>query len=483
MDSVDVVIIGSGYGGAITAARLAEAGMSVVVLERGERLSSPDFEQSDDPKYIQRVIDFVVTSSNIAFRTGKLVGGASIPMDGAHMRVPQKSFLAQDAGGRPYWPAGFSRAAFDPYYERVEAVLKVRQMSWSDIPKAGGLFAKMLDAAGASCDRARLNYEGCVHCGFCSQGCRFGKKQSLILNYIPLAEEHGAQIVPGAYVSHVEATSPGYLVHFEKDGAPDSIAAPRVIVACGGVHTPALLLRSAATLATLSEHVGEHFNNNGEHAFIGILPPEFDDLERYACYQGMDNAGLMSFEWFEDEGFTLHPGAGLEPAVLGGELEAPNHPVLPSKSWGMEYKRFMERVYPHRIIGFSALGLADSHAAIIKTGSSGKPDLSPRDSASHDEYLDRLEARVFAIGEATGVTLVPAVKRQLAGTTSAHLLSSCRMAESIEDGVVDAHCQVFNNENLYVCDASSVPYALGVNPALTVSAIAEMTAEHIIAKG
>src|SRR5689334_19541696 len=106
----DVVIIGSGYGGSIPALRLAEGGMKVVVLERGARLTSRDYVQSDDPRVFGRIVDLVITSSNIAFRTGKLVGGASIPMDGAHFRMPQKSFEVMDAAGRPYWPDGYSRA-------------------------------------------------------------------------------------------------------------------------------------------------------------------------------------------------------------------------------------------------------------------------------------------------------------------------------------------------------------------------------------
>jgi choline dehydrogenase-like flavoprotein len=81
------------------------------------------------------------------------------------------------------------------------------------------------------------------------------------------------------------------------------------------------------------------------------------------------------------------------------------------------------------------------------------------------------------------VTLVPTVSRELAGMTSAHLLSSCRMAERAEDGVVDADCQVFGHENMYVCDASAVPFALGVNPALNISALAEKTAEEIVRRG
>ncbi len=479
MESVDVVIIGSGYGGSIPAARLAAAGMKVVVLERGKRLAPSDLQQSDDPRYIESIVDVVISSSNIAFRTGKLVGGASIPMDGAHFRMPQKSFETVDPNGRPYWPAGYTRAALDPYYERAEPMLKVRQWSWNEISKAGGMFAKMLDAAGASCERARLNYLDCNHCGFCAQGCIFDKKYNLLHGYIPLAEQHGAEFRSESPVDHIEPKGTGYVVAY---GQGRQIFGQRCFVAGGGIHSPALLLRSKNYLPNLSVQAGENFNNNGEHAFVGFLPPEFDDLSKYACYKGSDNAGLMSFNWFESEGFTLHPGGGFEPSILTGDFAAANDPLLPQRSWGMEYKRFVEAVYPHRLIGFSALGLAPSHRAVT-VASDGTVDLAERDRTAYDRYLDALENTVIDMGKVSGVKLVPGYPRNQDGQTSAHLLSSCRMAESAADGVVDPNGQVYGYENLYICDASSVPYAIGVNPALNISAIAEMVAEKAIAKG
>ena len=482
-EQVDVVIIGSGYGGAITAARLAEAGLSVVVLERGPRLSSADFVQSDDPRYLQTIVDLVITSGNVAFRTGTMVGGASIPMDGAHFRLPTRSYEALDPSGRPYWPGSYDVDSMAPWFDVAEEMMSVRQFGWPEIPKAGGLFAKMLDSAGASCDRARLNYTDCLQCGFCAQGCIYDKKQSLLFNYIPHAEGHGAEFRAGASVDRIEPRSgPGYLVSYRLDGAPTAIEGDRVIVACGGIHSPALLLRSAGALPDLSPQLGENFNNNGEHGFIGILPPEFDDLDRYRCYQGMDNAGLMSFHWWDQGGFTLHPGGGLEPSLFAAAVAAADHPVLPSRAWGLDYKRFVESVYPHRVIAFSALGLAEGHGAVVLQGG-GVPDLEARDRTATDAYLDRLEEVVFAVGQDSGVTIVPSVPRALAGTTSAHLLASCRMAESWQDGVVGPDCQVFGYEHLYVCDASAVPFALGVNPALTIAALAERTAASILEAG
>ena len=483
MEEFDVVIIGSGYGGSIPAARLAASGASVLVLERGPRLATSDLAQSDDLKSLTKSIDVVVTNSNLAYRTGTMVGGASIPMDGAHFRMPQKSFAAAEQDARRIWPEVYTREFLDPYYALAEDMLGIRQFGWDEIPRAGGLFAKMLDASGASCDRARMNYTDCLHCGYCSQGCTFDKKITLLHSYIPLAELNGSEFRAGARVDHIETdTGTGYIVCYELDGEERTVRGQRVIVGCGGVHTPALMLRSAPYLPNLSPRVGDTFNNNGEHAFIGILPPEFDDLDRYQCFKGMENAGLMSFHWWESDGITLHPGGGLEPSVFAAAIARADDAVLPARSWGLDYKRFVEAVYPHRVIAFSVLGLAPAYQAIT-IDDDGSPDTFSRDRSAHDAYLDRVEAIAADIEAATGVTLVTTVPRQFAGTTSAHLLSACRMATSAEHGVVDQDCQVFGYENLYICDASAVPSALGVNPALTISAIAERAAEQMIAKG
>jgi cholesterol oxidase len=477
MEKVEALIIGSGYGGSICAARLGQAGVKTLVVERGPRMAATDFRQSDDPRYIQTIVDVVVASDRVAFRTGTMVGGASIPMDGAHFRMPQKSFETTDTAGRPYWPAGFSRAELDPYYARVEAMLGVRQFGWGEVPRSGGLFAKMLDQAGASCERSRMNYRDCLHCGFCAQGCSFDKKNDMLRTYLPAAEAAGVEVRPEWPVTEIEPGPGGYVARSPKG----DIAADRVVVACGGIHSPALLLRSKK-LGGLSAQLGKNFNNNGEHSFLGVLPPGFDDLEHYWCYKGSDNAAVMSFHWFDAEGFTVHPGSGLEPTIFASAFEAPDSSVLPKRAWGMGYKRFVESVYPHRLIAFSVLGLADGHRSIT-VSSDGTVDLPPADRTAYDAYLDRIEAILVAAGQKSGVTLLPAVPRKLAGMTSAHLLAACRMAERAEDGVVDGYGQVFGHENLYVADASVMPYALGVNPALTISAVTERMVERMVARG
>ena len=461
--------------------------MRVVVLERGIRLTPSSLRQTDSPAYVQTMTDLVVSSSNIAYRTGKLVGGASIPMDGAMFRVPQHSFDALDPSGRRYWPSMYSPSFLAPYYARAEAMFGVRQFAWTEIPKAGGLFGKLLARVGASAERARMNYRDCLHCGFCAQGCIYDKKNTLTRTYIPLAEQHGAVFRPKCQADTIEpdaAPGTGWTVHYREDGVAKDLHARYLVVAGGGLHTPALLLRSRANLPRLSAHVGEHFNHNGELQFMVVLPPDFDDLSTYECYKGMDNAGLMSFHWYESHGFTLHPGGGIEPTIFAARIQAANHPVLPTKAWGMEFKRFTETVYPRRVIGFSSLGLAESHAAVaLRSSDAYSPDIVGRDTTAYYAYLDRLEGVIADLALRTGTTILSAYPREYSGMTSAHLLSACRRSEAAQDGVVDPHGEVWNHPNLFVTDASAIPYALGVNPALTISALAEHTAETIVARG
>jgi len=479
---VDAIVIGSGYGGSVTAARLAEAGLSVTVLERGPRFAAADLVQTDDLKGIQRVVDLVVSTSNLAFRTGAMVGGASINMDGAHFRMPRRSFELTDGLGRRYWPAAYDATSMAPLYARAEQMLGIRQMAWTEIPKAGGMFGKMLALAGASCERARLNYRDCLNCGFCSTGCIFEKKHTMLHTYLPLAEQHGAVVQAGAQVSTIEPVAGGYRVNYAVAGEARTLEAKRVVVACGGIHSAALLLRSRASLTRLSDQVGRNFNNNGEHGYIGILPADFDGVDGYRAYQGMDNGGLMSFHWYDSEGFTLHPGAGLEPSIFASAIAAANHPTLPARSWGMEYKRFVEEVYPRRLIAFSVLGL-DPGFWQVTVKADGTPDILSGDRTASDAYLDRVDAVMKQIETQSGVVLVPATSRRNYGSPTTHLLSACRMADSAANGVVDDTCQVFGHDNLYVCDASSLPFALGVNPALTITAVAERAAQAIIARG
>ena len=479
----DCIVIGSGYGGTISAARLAEGGMRVALLARGAKKTSSQLRQSDAPSDLVDIIDVVVSSENVGYRTGTLLGGASINMDGAFYRVPSFAFEHKDASGRRKWPEPYTRALLDPYYRRVEKMLSIRQRTWNEVPKGGGLFAQMLAAAGASVDLTPMNYTDCKQCGFCAQGCIFNKKITLLHSYIPFAEGLPGSpltILTGFDARRIGKEGTDYVVYGQQDGAPVELQSERVVVAGGGLHTPALLLRSAAELTGMSDHVGRHFNFNGDHSYVGILPEDFPGIDSYDCYKGMENGGVMSFEWIESDGFTLHPGAGIEASIFASNFADAASTTLPKREFGLAYKRWAQSVYPHRIIALELMGFAESFQRVV-LGKGGKPDVvSDGSRAAFDAWLVRSDAIIRGVAAKSNITIVEPYPRASAGMAAAHLMSACRMAESKEQGVVDASFRVFGEENLYVCDASVIPAAIAVNPAHTIAAFAERCAEVIL---
>ncbi|MBU52749.1 MAG: hypothetical protein CL920_29005 [Deltaproteobacteria bacterium] len=478
MEKADVVIIGSGYGGSIPAYRMAKDGRKVVVLERGKRMETSDFQHSDDPKYVNSVLELLVASNNAALRVGRLVGGASINMDGGCFRLPAHSYTAKDKSGRPYWPESITKEVLAPYYDEAEKVMKIRQMEWNEIPKSGGLFADIFAKAGHKVDRARMNYTDCIHCGYCSVGCRFAKKQSLILNYIPMAEKLGAEFRSECFVDHMKPDGTGFVVHYKKGEEAKEIRGDLVFLAAGGLHSPAVLHRSSNYLDKLPLHVGKHLNFNGESAYIMILPEDYGGLDEYFCYMGMENAGMMCFSPFEDEGFTFHPGGGMEPTMFAAALSGTDDPELPKRTWGLEFKRFVEKVYPHRVFAFSSLGLAEGISEVEKSNNSDTK-VSINMTPAYEAYLDRMDLFLDDVAKKSGCKIISAMPRRLHGMTTAHHLSSNRMGSSKDNSVVSPDGYVWNYPNLFCCDASALPYALGVNPALTISANALRVCDYV----
>jgi len=258
-ESTDVLVIGSGFGGAIAAYHLAAGGAKVVVLERGPWLNADEFDHDFKlGSSYTRVFDFVV-GDGMSVLGGNCVGGGSVVYFATMPRAPRFVFERRGSIGRRMWPAAITRDTLDPWYDRVAEALPVTQQSWDKVPYAGGLWAAACAHAGrtANASPSAVDTNMCVNCNWMMAGCTFDAKRSLLLNYLPAALAHGAEIRPLHEVQHLSRTDDGgYRVHYRIVDEEDyrilhdagTIDAKIVIVAAGAGATPVILQRSAATL-------------------------------------------------------------------------------------------------------------------------------------------------------------------------------------------------------------------------------------------
>src|ERR687895_1021524 len=227
-ERVDVCIVGSGFGGSIAAWRLAELyraadvdPKNILVLERGPRFKHTDFKQSMHIGHLSNVYSLIQstqgTGAQIVVANG--VGGGSNLYLAASIRSPRETFERRDhhpddGPDRRMWPKEISRRALNPFYARAEAALRVRQPSWREVSKSGGLWAATLHAAGHTCDRVPLaiDFERCVDVKWCHTGCIFGAKNTVTTNYLASAERAGVQVRPNRQVESVRrsTTAGGY---------------------------------------------------------------------------------------------------------------------------------------------------------------------------------------------------------------------------------------------------------------------------------
>ena len=528
-EAVDVVIVGSGFGGSITAWRLAElyraAGVDparIVVLERGRRYGHPDFRQSMDIDHLSDVYK-LIQGQGAQVVTANAVGGGSNLYLAASLRAPRETFERRDhrpddGPDRRMWPATISRRTLDPYYALAERGLRVKRPTWDQVSKSGGLWAANLHAAGHTCDRVPLaiSEERCVNAKWCHTGCIFGAKNSLITNYLYAAEHSGVQVRPNLEVESVAQTSARpyrYVVSADvlDNEGPNPTRAPTgqtvqlqckvLVLAAGAMATPLILMRSRANLPSLSSEVGKHLGVDGDH----IAAIEYDPA-RVASVLGLGHyhefykgkpITTMSYDWWVGRRSHRFDGTrfNLQEIFLSSltnflyDSGRPEPPGGPSW-WGLQKKQAIAH-WRNRI---ELLALVEDTSdgtflAPPQTGAGFSTGPGPVEFGTFDYALSEQSVAVRAAANAVMAKL--AAHRGLGrfmkltetnGVYCAHPLGGCRMAKSADLGAVSDDGAVYGYEGLYCIDGSIVPTSLGVNPSLTISALSERSAQRLVAR-
>jgi choline dehydrogenase-like flavoprotein len=535
-ERVDVCIVGSGFGGSISAWRLAElyraAGQdpSVLVLERGVRKGHTDFRQSMDIAHLSDCYALIqgegqsaaTKDSNAQVVVANLVGGGSNLYLAASLRAPSEIFERRDrrpddGPDRRMWPAEINRGSLDPFYSRVESGLRVNQPGWDQISKSGGLWAATLNRAGHTCDRVpvAINQQRCVDAKWCHTGCIFGAKNSLITNYLASAEAAGVEVRPLIEVNEIRQSSLRpyrYLVK-AKQVDPDTkqqgqaitdIECKVLILSAGAMGTPVILMRSKqnGALPSLSSHLGKHLGVNGDH----VAAIEYDDESKVRELLGLPGYSeffkgkpitTMSYDWYSGRPGHEHDGTRftLQEIYLSqltnflyddgrGNGDEPSF-------WGPEKKRSIATWNRHIEILAMVEDTSDGSFYLpppeggdfIRTGPGPVGvglfdyDLSDQSVAVREAANAAIEDVLASAGLGRFLKLT-----ETKGAYCAHPLGGCRMADSADLGVIDHRCEAFGYEGLFCMDSSAIPTSLGVNPSLTISAVCERAASELVAR-
>jgi cholesterol oxidase len=518
----DWLVVGSGFGGSVSALRLREKGYSVGVLECGRRFADDDFPKSTwdlrryfwMPRLGMRGIFRMSTFKDVAIVSGSGVGGGSLGYANTLYRARRRFYEDPQWAELDDW-----EAALAPHYDEAERMLGVVAYDQDDpaddllreFAREIGVedtYAKtrvgvLLDGrpgeripdpffGGAGPDRT-----ACLRCGRCMIGCPHGAKNTLVKNYLYLAERAGAQVFPERMVVDVKPLgaadgSDGYAVTTEHPGAwirrrRRTFTARGVVLAAGPLGTNKLLAacRLHGSLPRLSDRVGKLVRTNSEAILAVTLPPGAPDIQRRVAITGSiypdpdthietvvygDAADSMSSL------YTVLVGDGTRvtrPLKLLGA--AARHPLT--------FLRLLDpRDWSRRTIIVLVMQTLDNAIELRARRTRRGARLQTRRDPERPIPSFIPVANQFAawLAERTGGTAQTAFMEAVANIpTTAHVLGGAVIGADASRGVVDARQRVFGYENLLVCDGSAVPANIGVNPSLTITAMAEHAMTHI----
>lgn len=505
-EAVDFAIVGTGAGGGTLACRLAEAGFSVVAFDAGawwrplEEFASDEMEQANlywtDPRVCDGDNPLQLGSNN----SGQAVGGSTVHFAMVSLRFRPEWFKSRTLlGYGADWPLDWREMWH--YYEQVEQALKIAgpmTYPWGpprprypyrahEVNAAGWVLARACDAMGipwtetplATVSAPRGDSPPCVYRGFCVTGCATNAKQSALITWIPRAVQAGAEIRDLAMVGRIETCAAGRAtgVHYHRDGAWRFQRARNVVVAGYTIETPRLLLNSANAkfpdgLANSSGLVGRNLMVQTNQGVFGTLDEEI------RWYKGPPSLTLTEYWNYEDAGKDFFGGYAF---MSQGPLPIAWASALAGNRglWGQALKDEMQR-YNHQA-GFKIVGetLPQERNRVTladETDQYGLPvarvtySLCDSDKALVRHAVKFMSHAMDAIG---------AQDIWAETDDTCHMNGTARMGSDAASSVVNADCRSWDIPNLWVCDGSVFPTVGGVNPSLTIQAIACRTADRI----
>ncbi|MFI6487569.1 GMC oxidoreductase [Streptomyces sp. NPDC050564] len=537
----DVIVVGSGFGGSVTALRLTEKGYRVGVLEAGRRFTRDALPKNSwdiknylwAPKLGMYGIQRIHLLGNVMVLAGAGVGGGSLNYANT-LYVPPKPFFED-----PQWKDITDwEGELKPYYDQARRMLGVRlnpTMTPSDVhlkaaaermgvgdtfhmAPVGVFFGDGEDADGAV--KAKAGEEvadpyfggagptrkACTECGECMTGCRHGAKNTLNENYLYLAEKAGAVVHPmTTVVSVTDDSQGGYAVQTlptdeKRKGRGRTFKARRVVLAAGTYGTQTLLhrMKAGGQLPYISQKLGELTRTNSE-ALVGAQT----DNRRYRKATGEPKVDFtrgvaITSSIHPDENTHIEPvryGKGSNSMgglsilqvpytegssrILGWLANAARHPLLVLRS--LSNRRWSERT----IIGLVMQSLDNSLTTYLKPKGAGKGLLTARQGhgAPNPKQIRAASEGASAIAAEINGFAGSNVGELMGTPLTAHFLGGCPIGAGAEEGVIDPYHRLYGHPGISVVDGAAVSANLGVNPSLTITAQAERAMSYWPNKG
>ncbi len=480
----DVVVVGSGTGGAVVAAQCAEAGQDVVVLEEGKHHSPEEYGKNRPSETLRKIYRDggtgfawgIGNSPLINVTMGKAIGGSSLLTGGVCFRVPPKVLDEWRVDRRL---TEMTEAHLEPYFEEVERDCHVAEVPVHMRSRATELFGIGAEKLGYSIRSNHRNTDGCNGCGRCNFGCPHGAKMSVDLTYLPRAVKAGARIYSSCLVDrirHHDGRATGVSGTIRGGEGQLRVRARRVVLSAGSYHSPLVLKRSG--VGARSRQVGRNMTLHPGFRMMAL----FDEDVR--GWRGALQSAHS--EAFDEERITLMsvftpPGvlAAAMPGV-GPEL-ARNASTIPN------------------IAMFGGL-VHDEGGGRVRRGFGREPfvtyTMSGADRAAARRVIRLMAETYFAAGarkvylpilsgsavDADGLKAIDLdrIPMRRLECSSQHPLGTCRMGSEARDSVVDPNGEAWDLRDLWVADGSILPTSLGVNPQVPIMSMALRTARRML---
>lgn len=535
----EAVIIGSGFGGSAVACRLAPyLKNSLCILERGKRYNMGEFPrnffkpkewwwQNEGRDGWKGCFDYSTFERFAVLRCSGVGGGSLIY---ANVILEPVKEIFKD----PRWPREDPMGKqidwekeFESQCQKVHDMLRPQNIPYKlfktralwhaaestqsqdefDTPPLAIYFGERGLYKEDPFGRGGPPQIGCTLCGECIVGCNNHSKNTVDLNYLALAQKHGAEVYSQHIVRHIEASPDGYVVHFEnlRWNYKGSLIAKRVIFSAGSLGSTELLLRCKhgykrgetriePTLPKLSEKLGQYFSGNGDFGGVATHTDKVVNLAVGPTITGMiDYSRGENGQRFivEEGGFpdmlrahlrAMFPDYGLGRKLVQKILEKVKTVMgldRGARQTFFELLNLLEFKTDHHMLMFLVMGL-DAADGIMKINEEGFLNIEWKPENSLPLYQEI---------EKTILGLTHGIKGKFLGNPwwiarnkiyTVHPLGGCPIGNDMGEGVVDCYGKVFGYENLYVADGSVFPTSVGSNPAMSIAAMGERVAEHII---